>query len=85
MQLIVSNLEALVDPTFHISQSSRAVVRAVTAILEAAQDAGEAHLFHERTELENLAEELLYMRRKLLNLPPQSSAPPPLVEDSDPF
>jgi hypothetical protein len=61
------------DYSFHQSQCSKGLSRALAVVLEAAQDAGEARLAEVATQCEHLAEELIYLRRKVLDLPPQRS------------
>ena len=73
------------DLTWYESQGSIAISRALAAVLEAAQHTREAKRLELASDLENLAEELIYSRRKLLNLPPQKSTALASEEDEVPF
>jgi hypothetical protein len=73
------------DPTYHVAACSRKIARALSDILEAAQDASEGRALKIATQLENLAEELIYLRRQLLELPPQSSSALADSAQEDPF
>jgi hypothetical protein len=62
-----------VDPSYHQHAASQGIARSLSLVLEASQDAREARSFEVSTQLEHLAEELIYLRRQLLDLPPQRS------------
>jgi hypothetical protein len=58
---------------------------ALSAVFAAGELAREAHCEQIRLNLENLAEELIFLHRQILELPPQSSTALARVEDDLPF